>query len=117
MRLGGWAAGSLEGIGDRLMKALRFMSFSIFAFLAATAAPAQEIDIAKLSCKQFLIGDIIRRDHLALWLSGYYNGTRNDTVVETSTVQKIADKVAAYCRSNLEATLMDAVRSELGSEK
>lgn len=99
------------------MKVLRAMSVWVFAFAAATAVSAQEIDVAKLSCKQFLIGDIVRRDYLALWLSGYYNGTRNDTVIEQSTVQNIADKVSAYCRANLDATLMDAVQSELGLQK
>jgi hypothetical protein len=92
-----------------------FLAFSFFAFV--TTASAQTIDVAKISCKQFLIGDLIRRDYLALWLSGYYNGTRNDTVVESSTVQKIADKVGTYCRANLDATLMDAVQMALGVTK
>jgi hypothetical protein len=101
------------------MKILRvavfpFLAFSFFAFVTAVSVPAQTIDVAKISCKQFLIGDLMRRDYLALWLSGYYNGTRNDTVVESSTVQKIADKVGTYCRANLDATLMDAVQTALG---
>jgi acid stress chaperone HdeB len=99
------------------MTSLRRTVVLLSALLAAPAATAQTVDVAKISCKQFLIGNIIRRDYLALWLSGYYNGTRNDTVVETSTVQKIADKVSTYCRSNLDATLMDAVQNSLGAEK
>jgi hypothetical protein len=103
--------------GEHLMKALPVMIIPLLAILAGTDVSAQTVDVAKLTCKQFLIGDIIRRDYLALWLSGYYNGTRNDTVVATDTVQKIANKVDAYCEANLDATLMDAIRNQLGVNK
>jgi acid stress chaperone HdeB len=106
-----------EIIGEKFMKVLAASTIPLLAILAATEASAQTIDVAKLTCKQFLIGDIVRRDYLALWLSGYYNGTRSDTVVTTDTVQKIADKVTTYCESNLDATLMDAIRNELGVNK
>jgi acid stress chaperone HdeB len=85
--------------------------------LAATRAPAQTIDVVKLSCKQFLIGDIVRQDYLALWLSGYYNGTRNDPIIENRTVQNVANKVSNYCHANLDATLMDAVQNTLDIKK
>jgi hypothetical protein len=106
-----------RNFGELLMKGLPITIIPLLAILAATDVSAQTVDLAKLSCRQFLIGDIVRRDYLALWLSGYYNGTRNDTVVTTDTVQKIADKVDTYCESNLDATLMDAIRSELGVNK
>jgi len=99
------------------MKTLPLTTIPLLAILAATGASAQTVDVAKLTCKQYLVGDIIRRDYLALWLSGYYNGTHNDTIVATDTVQKIADKVSTYCEANLDATLMDAIRSELGVNK
>jgi hypothetical protein len=82
-----------------------------------TNVSAQAVDVAKISCKQFLTGDVVRRDYLVLWLSGYYNGTRNDPMVETSTVQKIANMVSDRCRDNLDATLMDAVQTALGIGK
>jgi hypothetical protein len=85
--------------------------------LIATGVSAQTVDVAKISCKQFLTGDVIRRDYLSLWLSGYYNGTRNDPIVETGTVQKVGDKVSGYCRDNLDATLLDAVQTTLGVAK
>ena len=90
---------------------------SLFAIFVAANASAQVIDVAKISCKQYLTGNIVRQDYLTLWLSGYYNGTRNDTVIGTGTVQQIADKVGTYCRSNLDAGLMDAVQNVLGAEK
>jgi hypothetical protein len=101
----------------RLVQVLRFIFVSLFTIFVAAVASAQVIDVAKISCKQYLTGNIVRQDYLTLWLSGYYNGTRNDTVIGTGTVQGIADKVGTYCRSNLDAGLMDAVQNVLGAEK
>jgi hypothetical protein len=89
----------------------------LFVLFAAATASAQIVDVAKISCKQYLTGNIVRQDYLTLWLSGYVNGTRNDTVIGTSTVQGIADKVGTYCRSNLDTGLMDAVQNVLGVAK
>ena len=90
---------------------------ALLSCLAARDASAQVVDIAKISCKQFLLGNVVRRDYLALWLSGYYNGTHNDPIIETSTVQNIANKVGNYCHANLDDTLMDAIQKALGLEK
>jgi hypothetical protein len=101
----------------RLVQVSRLIFMSLFAIFVAANASAQVIDVAKISCKQYLTGNVVRQDYLTLWLSGYYNGTRNDTVIGTGTVQQIADKVGTYCRSNLDAGLMDAVQNVLGAEK
>ncbi|HUC50304.1 MAG TPA: HdeA/HdeB family chaperone [Xanthobacteraceae bacterium] len=99
------------------MRALRIALASLVAIFAAAQASAQIVDVAKISCKQYLTGKIVRQDYLTLWLSGYLNGTRNDTVIETGTVQHVADKVGTYCRANLDAGLMDAVQNVLGAGK
>jgi HdeA/HdeB family len=109
-----WAG---KKLGERQVKALRTLSVALFAIVAAGNASAQVIDVAKISCKQYLTGNIVRQDYLSLWLSGYYNGTHNDTVIETNTVQKVTDKIGTYCRSNLDAGLMDAVQKALGGAK
>jgi HdeA/HdeB family len=99
------------------VKILRLALVSLSAIFAAASASAQVVDVAKISCQQYLAGTVVRQDYLTLWLSGYYNGTRNDTVIETGTVQNIANKVGAYCRSNLDAGLLDAVQNVLGVGK
>src|ERR1700722_2746061 len=103
--------------GETLVKVLRLIFVSLFAVFVTENASAQIIDVAKISCKQYLTGDIVRQDYLTLWLSGYTNGTRNDTVIGSGTVQEIANKVGTYCRSNLDTGLMDAVKNVLGGEK
>jgi hypothetical protein len=99
------------------VRVLRLAAASLFSIVAAANASAQVVDVAKISCKQYLAGNIVRQDYLSLWLSGYVNGTHNDTVIERSTVQNITDKVGTYCRANLDTGLMDAVQSVLGAGK
>jgi HdeA/HdeB family len=110
-------AGREENREKRLVRALRVVLVSLIAIFVAVDASAQVVDVAKISCKQYLTGNIVRQDYLTLWLSGYLNGTRNDTVIETGTVQNVADKVGTYCRSNLDTGLMDAVQNVLGAGK
>jgi len=111
------SAGSKEKRGKRLVKVLRLTAASVFWIVAAANASAQVVDVAKISCKQYLAGTVVRQDYLSLWLSGYVNGTHNDTVIERSTVQNITDKVGTYCRANLDAGLMDGVQTILGAGK
>lgn len=99
------------------MKILRLAVAALSAFFITAHASAQVVDVAKISCKQYLAGNVVRQDYLSLWLSGYYNGTRNDTVIERGTVQGVADKVATYCQSNLDIGLMDAVKNVLSVDK
>jgi hypothetical protein len=107
-----------ESREKRLVRVLRLaLASSLFAIVATANASAQIVDVAKISCKQYLAGNIVRQDYLSLWLSGYLNGTRNDTVIETSTVQNVANKVGTYCRANLDTGLMDAVQNVLGTTK
>jgi acid stress chaperone HdeB len=100
------------------MKIMLIALATLTALLVSPAAQAQmTVDVTKISCQQFLIGKVVRKDYLGLWLSGYYNGTRNNTVIDISAMQKNADKVEDYCRLNLDITVMDAVKNALGPGK
>jgi hypothetical protein len=35
--------------------------------------------MAKITCEQLVLLQVADPDHLAIWLSGYYNGKRNTT--------------------------------------
>jgi HdeA/HdeB family len=106
-----------EKPGGGFVRVFSLALVSLIVIITAVPAPAQIVDVAKISCKQYLTGTIVRQDYLTLWLSGYLSGTRNDTVIQTGTVQNVADKVGTYCRSNLDAGLMDAVQNVLGAGK
>jgi acid stress chaperone HdeB len=86
-------------------------------FATATAEAQVSIDLTKITCKQFLFDKIAPTKTVAIFMSGYYNGVRHNTVIDMSSIEKRVDQVEDYCRLNLETPLMDAVQSALGLPK
>src|SRR5580658_7892488 len=75
------------------------------------------VDVAKITCKQFLLDTVAPTKSVAMWLSGYYHGKHGGTVVDFGALQREADKVEDYCRLNLDMTVMDAVEGALAVGK
>jgi acid stress chaperone HdeB len=98
---------------------VRFIAFcALAAVFVASAAQAQlSLDVSKITCRQLLFDKIISPNEksLALWLSGYFNAKRNNTVIDVGSLAKNTDKVEDYCRLNQDVTVMDAVTNALGS--
>jgi len=88
--------------------------------LALGAFPAQaqtSVDVAKISCRQFIFDDIALSKSIAVWLAGYYSGQQHNTVVDMGRMQQNIDKVQDFCRLNLETPVMDAAKKALGVTK
>jgi acid stress chaperone HdeB len=83
-------------------------------FLAAPAAQAQvTLDVAKITCGQFVSYKVTNPKYLAVWLSGYDHGRRGDTVVDTQRLIANADKLEAYCLKNPDVLMMQAAETIL----
>jgi acid stress chaperone HdeB len=99
---------------------LRLLLISaLFLFAQISTMQAQEtVDVAKITCEQVLMEQLAApsRDFV-LWLSGYYAGKRNNTVVEPQTIKKDEEKVNSYCFHHRETTVMDAIKNVLGFDK
>ena len=86
----------------------------LLAVLLPAASQAQvTVDVAKITCRQFLLDAVAPTKSVAIWLSGYYHGKRNDTVVDVQLLAENADKIKTYCRLKPEATVMQAVETVL----
>jgi acid stress chaperone HdeB len=85
------------------------------ALLAASIAQAQTtIDVAKITCEQFVLVTVGEPEQIAIWLSGYYHGKRNSTTIDVQQLKDYARKVRAYCLYNDKGgTLMEAVEKVL----
>jgi len=106
---------SVHDMGDEDVNARNMMRLPIVLVFIASAANAQvTVDVAKISCQQFLSDKIAPTKNVALWLSGYYNGRKGNTVIDVGAMQKSVDKVEDYCRLNLEMMVMEAVKNALG---
>ena len=88
--------------------------------LTLVACPVQaqtSVDVAKISCRQFIFDEIALSKSIAVWLAGYYSGQQRNTVVDMGRMQQNIDKVQDYCRLNLETPVMDAAKKALGLSK
>ena len=100
------------------MKVRVLMVATLLAVLLPATSQAQvTVDVAKISCKQFLLDAVAPTKSVTIWLSGYYHGKHGGTVVDFGALQREADKVEDYCRLNLDMPLMDAVEAALAISK
>jgi len=82
---------------------------------AAIPANARtSIDVAILTCRGLVSEQSPAMKNVPIWLSGYLNALRHNTVIDVSTFQKITDSVQLYCVHNLDAPLIEAVKRILG---
>ena len=101
------------------MRAFGLTEIVITAALTA-AVPAQAqttIDISKITCEQWLAFKVADPDHIALWLSGYFNGRRDNTVVEVQSFKKNIESVRELCIRSPNMLIMKAVESKIQGKK
>jgi acid stress chaperone HdeB len=103
------------------MRVLRLVVCVLVAFtgLAATASAQVMLDLSKITCEQFVLFKLkdADPDQVVMWLSGYYNAKRNNTVIDVEGLKVDAGKVRDYCRMNSATTVMQAVEKVLGPIK
>ena len=89
------------------------------AAMTASAAHAQvTVDIAKITCGQFLAYSIADPKEIALWLNGYYTGKRGGgTLIDTQALKANYDQIRGYCLVNQNTLLMQAGETLFGREK
>ena len=60
------------------------LAITTLALAPCSSTNAQvTIDVAKITCDQFTLYKVTDPQNIALWLSGYYHGKRNSTLVDT----------------------------------
>src|ERR1700722_19463779 len=87
----------------------------LLCLVSGSGASAQiMIDVARITCKQFLNDTITVPDNIAYWLGGYYDGRRGNTEFDVDVLKHNVSKLEDYCVHNQDVTVMDAVESLLG---
>ena len=91
------------------------LTSALFLFVQIPTMQAQEtVDVAKITCQQILKEELASPTHdIVLWLGGYYNGKRNNTIIEPLTIKKYEEQLNYYCYKHGDATVMDAVKNVL----
>jgi acid stress chaperone HdeB len=100
------------------MKSLFIVLGIVILIVSMPSANAQiTLDVSKITCRQFLLGKVgASTRSVANWLSGYYNGKRDNTVIEVGSMRKNERELERYCRQHSEMNVMDAAKEALGAK-
>jgi hypothetical protein len=88
--------------------------------LTVTLEPARAqttLDVSKITCEQFRLYSITDPRDIALWINGYFNGQRKNTVLDTQKLKEHFDKLKDYCIVNPKLPVFDATQKVMEMEK
>jgi hypothetical protein len=93
------------------LSARALVVLSIFA--ASTVHAQVTVDISKITCEQFTV--LPRADDVATWLSGYYNGTRHNSIIDMNKFEENVRNLRAACRlpDNFKRPIMQLIESNM----
>jgi acid stress chaperone HdeB len=98
---------------ELIVKARLLLSSILLMFVQIPAPRAQvTVDVVKITCEQLLMAALpfTSRD-VVLWISGYYHGKHDNTIIEPDAIKRDADKLNNYCFQHGETTVMDALKN------
>jgi acid stress chaperone HdeB len=75
------------------------------------------LDLSKVTCDQWAGYRITNPQNIAHWLSGYYNGKRGNTVLDTQALGAQTQRLRDFCLVNPQVPVMQAVDKLLASDK
>jgi hypothetical protein len=87
---------------------------ALLLLVSTQTAHAQiSVDVSKITCEQFTV--LPKADSVAVWLSGYYHGTRRDPALDVNKFEDNAKNLRAECRrpENFKRPLMQLIESTM----
>jgi HdeA/HdeB family len=92
---------------------------SSMVFTTGSARSQVTIDVAKVTCDQYVHSKISNPNMIAAWMSGYYNAKRNSRVVDLQALEENVSKLQKYCydEKNFKVPVMKAIEQLFGGRK
>src|SRR5262245_53781665 len=91
----------------------RNISILAAIFIGAAALPASaqiKLDMNQITCGDWLGYDETSKEFVRFWMSGYYNASRNNNVLDLNRLQRNSAKVIAYCKKHKSDSLPTAIQ-------
>jgi hypothetical protein len=99
----------------------KFMLVASGLILALKTVPAAQaqvtLDVSKITCEQYAEYKITDPDNIAIWLNGYHNGKRGNTIVDMQKLIENSKKLLYYCVTNSQTPVMHAAEELFGTDK
>lgn len=101
------------------MRSKLVSGFFLTLFFIPLAQAQVTIDASKITCDQFVHGKVGEPRTVAAWLSGFYNGKRNNALIDTQSFQSNLNKLETFCydEKNFSLPVMQAIERTMGSAK
>ena len=93
---------------------------SLVVAIVAMIQPAHAqvtLDLAKVTCDQWAGYKITNPQNIAVWISGYFNGARGNTVLDTQRLSADTRRVRDFCITNPQVPIMQAVEKVIAPAK
>ena len=95
------------------------ISALILALIATSAEAQVQLDLSKVTCDQFVHHKVGSPRVMAAWFSGYYNGKRDNLIIDMKDFEASLNKVQRFCEveKNFTVTVLKAVEQVIGTAK
>jgi hypothetical protein len=91
---------------------MKFVMVAATGVLFALEVHAQvTLDLSKVTCDQYVGYKITDPQNIAIWLSGYFNGKRGNTILDTQAFEANTKKLRDYCFRNPATPVMQATET------
>jgi acid stress chaperone HdeB len=90
------------------------LSASLSIPLGALPARAQQLDLATVTCKDFISSDQQTIGLILMWLEGFYADSEAKPVVDFDKMKANGGKLGAYCGKNPSHSLITAADDVMG---
>ena len=74
-------------------------------------AMAAEVDMSQVTCKQVGAMSAAKTIGVAMWVNGYIHGKAGNAMVDSDRAHANAQKVAAACKKNPDATVASVIEA------
>jgi len=81
--------------------------------LSASVLPAMaqvRLEMSRITCKQWLDAAWDQQNFMQYWMSGYFNASRSNNVLDFSRLKNNTKNVTNYCKRHGSETLMSAIQ-------
>ncbi len=91
------------------MKSKLILAAAMFAFAAPAAKAQVVLDMAHITCGQYMKSPEADRAMISAWMSGYFMSSKNLLNVDMRYVERNHAVIGKYCKQHPKDKLMDAV--------
>ena len=95
------------------MKLRLLLTSALLLFMQMPTMQAQvTVDVVRITCEQLEMQALPwTSTDIVLWLSGYYHGKHDNTIIEPDAIKRDENKLNTYCFEHGETTVMDALKN------